>query len=248
MKLKSNVAVVTGGSRGIGAAISLKLAAAGATVAIVYRSNTTEAQSLMDKITASGGSAAIFAADVASVTDVQNVIDAIVARFGQINILVNNAGVFEARPFGAIDAAHVERMFSVNLGSMLYMTQAAVPHFPKTGGRIVNISSSLMYAPRPGTGIYAASKAAVSVMTGAFARELGTRGITVNAVAPATTRTDMTADISEERSRDVIARTPAGRLGEPDDIAEVVMFLASEAGRWINGRTLLTDGGLTDGF
>src|SRR6478609_2065217 len=141
---KNKVAVVTGGSRGIGAAIAKKLAARGAAVAVVYRGNEAEALSVVGAITAAGGMAAAFAADVANQTAVQSAIEAIVAHFGQIDILVNNAGMFEARTFGDIDSDHVNRVFSVNMGGVLNMTQAAVPHFPETGGRIVNVSSNLI--------------------------------------------------------------------------------------------------------
>jgi 3-oxoacyl-[acyl-carrier protein] reductase len=246
MTLANKIAVVTGGSRGIGAAIAHKLAAQGATVAVIYKSNAQQAQVIVDTIAGAGGTAAAFNADVSDRAAVDTVIAAIVQRFGQIDILVNNAGTFEPSPFGGIDAALVQRVFDANMGSVLNMTQAAVPHFPAAGGRIVNVSSNLIYSPRPGTGIYAASKAAVSVLTNAFAKELGSRGITVNAVAPSMTSTDMTAATPEARRQQVIAGTPAGRIGEPADIAEVVAFLASDDSRWITGRTLLTDGGLTD--
>lgn len=245
-RLIGKVAVVTGGSRGIGAAIADKLASEGAAVAIVYKSNAEKAQAVVDKMTAAGGNAASFAADVTIRSAVDGVIEAIVKRFGHIDILVNNAGMFESSSFGNIDAALVQRVFSANMDSVLNMTQASVPHFPPTGGRIVNVSTNLIYSPRPGTGIYAASKAAVSVLTHAFAKELGARGITVNAVAPSMTDTDMTAATPEARRQQVIANTPAGRIGEPSDIADVIAFLASDESRWITGRTLLTDGGLTD--
>lgn len=246
MTLNQKIAIVTGGSRGIGAAIARKLAAQGAHVAIVYKSNAQCAQAVVQDIGAAGGTATAFGADVADRACVDTVIAAVVQRFGHIDILVNNAGVFESSPFGNIDAALVRRVFDANMGSVLNMTQAAVPHFPAAGGRIVNVSTNLIYAPRPGTGIYAASKAAVSVLTHAFAKELGARGITVNAIAPSVVNTDMTAATPPARRQQVIAGTPAGRIGEPADIADVVAFLASDDARWITGRTLLTDGGLTD--
>ena len=246
MTLANKIAVVTGGSRGIGAAIARKLAAQGATVVIVYKSNTQHAQAIVDAINADGGTAAAFRADVADRVAVDAVIASIVNRFEKIDILVNNAGIFESSPFGSIDAALVQRMFDANMGSVLNMTQAAAPHFPAAGGRIVNVSTNLIYSPRPGTSIYAASKAAVSVLTAAFAKELGARGITVNAVAPSMVSTDMTAATPEARRQQVIANTPAGRIGEPADIADVVAFLSSDDSRWITGRTLLTDGGMTD--
>ena len=215
-------------------------------IAVVYQSGVDQAQSVVRAIREAGGVAEAFAADVADASGVRSVIASIVARFGRIDILVNNAGIFEGRTFADIDADHVTRLFAVNMSSVLHMMQAAVPHFPPTGGRVVNVSTNLIYSPRPGTAIYAASKAAVSVLTNGFAKELGARGITVNAVAPSMTSTDMTAATPDARRQAVIAATPAGRIGEPEDIADVVVFLASDESRWITGRTLLTDGGLTD--
>ncbi|MFC5742967.1 SDR family NAD(P)-dependent oxidoreductase [Dyella tabacisoli] len=247
-QLTHRVAVVTGGSRGIGAAVARKLANLGATVVIVYRSSEREAMEVVQSIVDAGGTAVAFAADVADTQAVSALIATIVARFGHIDILVNNAGIFEARGLLDMDADHVRRLFESNMGSVWQMTKAAVPHFPPTGGRIVNVSSNLIYSPRPGTGMYAASKAAISVLTHAFANELGARGITVNAVAPSMTRTDMTAETPEARRQAVMAATPLGRIGEPSDIADVIAFLASDGSRWVTGRTLLTDGGLTDGL
>ncbi|HKT26644.1 glucose 1-dehydrogenase [Dyella sp.] len=246
MKCANKVAIVTGGSRGIGAAIARKLAAEGATVAIVYKSNAEQAKSVLDTIANAGGTAKAFAADVTDQSAAQATIEAVVKHFGRIDILINNAGALEMRNFGDIDNGHVSRLFSANMGSVLNMMQAAAPHFPPSGGRIVNVSTNLIYSPRPGTAIYAASKAAVSVLTNAFAKELGARGITVNAVAPSMVSTDMTAATPEARRQAVIASTPAGRIGEPTDIADVVAFLASDDSRWITGRTMLADGGLTD--
>lgn len=246
MSFANKIAIVTGGSRGIGAAIARKLAEGGATVAIVYKSNVEQANSVVESIERAGGAASAFAADVSDRTAVGDVVGDIVRRFGHVDILINNAGVFEVCGLIDIDAEHVSRVFSANMDSVLIMTQAVAPYIPSQGGRIVNVSTNLIYAPRPGTAIYAASKAAVSVLTSAFAKELGARGITVNAVAPSMTNTDMTATTPETRREAVKIGTPSGRIGEPDDIAEVVAFLASDASRWITGRTLLTDGGLTD--
>lgn len=248
MTLKHKVALVTGGSRGIGAAIARKLAAQGAAVAVLYKNNAEQAQSVVDAICTSGGQAQAFAADVSDEVQAKAVVKQVVERFGCIDILINNAGVFEMRMFDEIDAEHVCALFNTNMGGVLYMTQAAVPHFPGSGGRIVNVSTRLIYSPRPGTAIYAASKAAVSALTSAFARELGARGITVNAVAPGLTNTDMTAAASVAYRQTVSANTPAGRIGESEDVADVVAFLASDESRWVTGRTLLTDGGLTDGL
>lgn len=146
-------------------------------------------------------------------------------------------------PVGSIDLASFDAQFRTNAFSTILVTQAVLPHVPARGGHIVNVSSSLVYRPRAGLAVYAASKAAVSALTHAFAVELGPRNITVNAVAPALTRTDMTAPIPDEVKARMRESTPMGRLAEPDDIADAIAFLASDDGRWITGRTLMTDGG-----
>uniref|UniRef100_A0A8W7PB41 Ketoreductase domain-containing protein n=1 Tax=Anopheles coluzzii TaxID=1518534 RepID=A0A8W7PB41_ANOCL len=213
MKQADKVAVVTGGSRGIGAAIARKLASQGAQVVIVYRSNQQQAEHVVADIISQGGKAAAYAADVSQEQDVRDALSAIATRFGRIDILINNAGVFEGRSLADVDAEHIARVFNGNMGSMLLMTRHALPFFPEHGGRIVNLSSNLIYSPRIGTAIYSPSKAAPHRWPAAKAVANG---------------------------------TPLGRVAQPEDIADVVAFLASEDARWITGRTLLTDGGLTD--
>lgn len=246
MKQAGKVVIVTGGSRGIGAAIARKLAHEGAQVVIVFRSNQQQANHAVADIISRGGKAVAYAADVSQEQEVRQVLAEVAQHFGRIDILINNAGVFEGRSLSEVDADHITRVFDGNMGSMLLMTRHALPFFPEHGGRIVNLSSNLIYSPRIGTAIYSASKAAVSVLTHAYALELGPRGITVNAVAPAMTETDMTAATPLTRREAVANGTPLGRVAQPEDIADVVAFLASEDARWITGRTLLTDGGLTD--
>lgn len=246
MTQQDKVAVITGGSRGIGAAIARKLASQGAQVIIVYRSNQQQAEHVAADIISRGGKAVSYAADVSQERAVRDLLSDIGTRFGGIDILINNAGVFEARSLADVDAEHIARVFDGNMGSMLLATRHALPFFPNHGGRIVNLSSNLIYSPRIGTAIYSASKAAVSALTHAYALELGPRGITVNAVAPAMTETDMTAATPLTRREAVANGTPLGRVAQPEDIADVVAFLASDEARWITGRTLLTDGGLTD--
>lgn len=243
MKLSGKVAVVTGGSRGIGAAIARRLAGEGAQVALFYRSNAEAADATVQAIEAAGGQAAAFQADVADEAAVRSAVREVVARFGRVDALVNNAGIFEAEPVGEISRESFQRQFSVNAWSVLASTQAALDHFPAAGGAIVNVSSSLAVRPEPQTVSYSASKAAVDSLTLGCAIELGARGIRVNAVAPAITRTDMTADIPAEQLREEIRLTPLGRLAEPGDIADVVAFLCSDDARWITGRSLLVDGG-----
>jgi 3-oxoacyl-[acyl-carrier protein] reductase len=243
--LEDKVALVTGGSRGIGAAIAKRLASLGARVAINFHSNERAAREVADEIRRAGGTAEIFTGDVADPTAVRSMVAAVVQAFGRIDILVNNAGIFGVRPLGRIDPAFVTEQFLVNTLSVVLVTQEAMSYFPATGGRVVNVSSSLAFAPDEGTSVYAASKAAVATLTQAFARELGGRRITVNAVAPAVTNTDMTRAIPLERRELLAETTPLGRLGQPEDVADVVAFLASDASRWVSGRTILVDGGRT---
>lgn len=242
-RLVGRTAIVTGGSRGIGAAVARRLAADGARVAVVYRSNGSEADAVVRSIRETGAEAIAVQADVADTASVNVMVSTVREAFGAIDILINNAGILEGQPVGSIDQASFDAQFRTNAFSTILVSQAVLPHMPARGGRIVNVSSSLVYRPRAGLSVYAASKAAVSALTHSFALELGPRNITVNAVAPAMTRTDMTAPISDEVKTRMRESTPLGRLAEPDDIADAVAFLASDDARWITGRTLMTDGG-----
>ncbi len=242
-RLAGRNAIVTGGSRGIGAAVAQRLAADGARVAVVYRSNRAEAEAVVNAIRASAAEAIAVQADVADATSVNAMVSTVREAFGAIDIVINNAGILEGQPVGSIDAASFDAQFRTNALSVILVTQAVLPHVPARGGHIVNVSSSLVYRPRAGLSVYAASKAAVGALTHAFAVELGPRNITVNAVAPALTRTDMTAPIPDEVKARMRESTPLGRLGEPEDIADAIAFLASDDARWITGRTLMADGG-----
>lgn len=242
-RLGGRTAIVTGGSRGIGAAIARRLAADGARVAVVYRNNSAEADAVVQSIRNAGAQALAVQADVADAASVNAMVSTVRETFGAIDILINNAGILENQPVGSIDLASFDAQFRTNAFSTILVTQAVLPHMQARGGHIVNVSSSLVYRPRAGLSVYAASKAAVSALTHSFAVELGSRNITVNAVAPALTRTDMTAPITEEVKSRMREATPMGRLAEPEDIADAVAFLASDDARWITGRTLMTDGG-----
>ena len=242
--LQGKVALVTGGSSGIGAGVARRLARAGATVAVQYHGHRDNALAVVGDIEAAGGAAFVVKGDVSQAPDVAAIVETIVAREGRIDILVNSAGVLEYAVFGQIDPASYERQFSINVLGVLLMMQAVAPHFPASGGRIVNVSSNLAFRQIEGCVVYAASKAAVSAMTDGFARELGRRGVTVNAVAPGATLTPMTAWLSEEMKAGISASTPLGRIAMPEDIADAVHFFASDASRWITGRTLMVDGGL----
>lgn len=243
MKLAGKAALVTGGSRGIGAAIARRLAADGAAVGIVYHANGAAAERVVEDIRSRGGRAEIFRADVTDEQKLRGVLDDFAAKFGKIDILVNSAGIFDAAAVGQVSREMFTAQMFTNGWSVIAATQAALPHFPASGGYIVNVSTSLVHEPANGTAVYSASKAAVETLTRGFAMELGPRGIRVNAVAPAITRTDMTAGIPTEHLAHETGLTPLGRLAEPDDIASAVAFLASDDAKWITGRTILTDGG-----
>ena len=230
-------AVVTGGARGIGAAVVRELAARGARVVAVHRGQRPADES------AAQHAELLVAADL---TDQAQVSDAFarIGGAGPIDVLVNAAGVFAGAPVGALSRADFDAQFDGNVWSVLLATQAALPHFPASGGRIVNFSSIGAQRPFPGTSLYAAAKAAVEALTQAWAQELGARGITVNAVAPGAVRTEMTAWMDEAMRAQVAAGTALGRFGEPQDIARVVAFLASADAGWVTGQLIGTDGGM----
>lgn len=243
-RLAGKVALVTGGSRGIGAAIALRLAEEGATVAISYNNNKGAADEVVAKLVQLGSTARAFKADVSSEEGSKNLVDSIVKAVGQIDILINNAGVFDAAPLEQLDVDHYERVFDVNVKGVIATTIAALPQIPD-GGRIINISSIVADITFPGASVYSASKAALDTLTRVWAQELGARKITVNGVAPGTTATDMyNQAMSDEAKQASIEKTALGRVGEPDDIAAVVAFLASNDGRWITGQTIRADGGM----
>jgi 3-oxoacyl-[acyl-carrier protein] reductase len=237
------VALVTGGSRGIGAAVSRALAARGATVALTYKSGKEKADALVKEISGQGGKIAAFAADVADETAIKKAADQVADKFGKIDFLINNAGVLGLREIEAIDYAFYDNQFKINVWGTIAATQAALKHFPASGGRIVNISSLRVYAPVAKSSIYSASKAAVTTLTQSFAAELGPRHITVNAIAPGITATDMTAAMPDERRKMIAEGTPLRRLAGPDDVAGAVLMLLSDDAKWITGRTILADGG-----
>ena len=243
MGLEDRIALVTGGSRGIGASIARRLARDGACVAVVYRTNGERAASVVSDIRSGGGRASAFQAEISDERSVEAMVRKVVSELGRIDILVNCAGVFDMAPVGGITRELFDRQLLINTWGVIAVTQAALAHFPGSGGAIVNVSTTLVHQPGNGTALYAAAKAAVEVLTRGFAMELGGRGIRVNAVAPHITRTDMTASIPREELDAEIALTPLGRLAEPEDVSDVVAFLVSDDARWVTGRTLLVDGG-----
>lgn len=244
--LQGKVALVTGASKGIGAEIALKLAAEGAAVAVNYASSKQGADDVVHKITAQGGKALAVGGSVADPKAAQAIVDATVAAFGPIDVLVNNAGVYE---FGALDAItpeHFHRQFDVNVLGLLLVTQAAARQF-KDGGSVVNISSGVSTIAMPNTAVYGATKASVDLITAVLAKELALRKIRVNAVNPGMVVTEgvKAAGFHDgEMRKQVEAITPLGRVGEATEIASVVAFLASDGASYVTGETLHVTGGL----
>ena len=243
--LNGKVALITGGSRGIGAGVARHFAAAGIHVAIGYHARGDAAASLAADITAAGGQCLAVQGDITDGDAVQRIVADTVARFGRLDILVNCAGIAPYRALGAMDAAFIRAMLDANVLGTVLVTQAVLPHLTVPGGRIINFASALAFRPIPTSSIYSASKAAVVTLTHAWSKELGPRGITVNAIAPGVIETEMTAGILAERGEGIVASTPLGRIGQPDDIAGVALFLCSPEARWITGRTIVADGGVT---
>jgi 3-oxoacyl-[acyl-carrier protein] reductase len=240
--LEGKVAVVTGGSRGIGAAIARRLAADGAKVVVNYAAAKDAAETVAREIQADSGEAVVVQGDVAKPGSAEKIKEAALKAFGKIDILVNNAGVFEMAPLAETTPERVARLFSVNVFGLFEMTRAAADLLPE-GGRIINVSSIAGRAALPGFSAYCATKAAVDSITRCLAAELGPKGITVNAVAPGTTETDMLPK-DPQFVETFIAKTPLGRLGQADDVADLVAFLASEDARWVTGQVIDVSGGL----
>ena len=242
-KFDGQVAFVTGGARGIGAAVVRRLAFDGATVAIGCRSASPEADALVAEIQSAGGHAHIFAGDIGVSGVPTRLVAEVHATFGRLDMLVNAAGIGPYRPLVSIDEDYVSEIFNINVSAAIMLTKAAAQVMPQTGGRIVHFASRLAYSPIVTSAVYAASKAAVVTLVHGFAKELGPMGITVNAVAPGVIETEMTSAILIERGESIRTMTPLGRIGQPDDVAGVVAFLVSDDARWVTGRTIVADGG-----
>jgi 3-oxoacyl-[acyl-carrier protein] reductase len=243
--LSGKVVLVTGGSRGIGAAMARRFAAAGSRVAIGYRSGNAAAEAVLGEIKAVGAQGVAVAGDIAKPEEARAMVAQVVAEFGHIDVLVNCAGIGEYRPFEKTDPAFFHAIFDTNVLGTVAMIQAALPHLTAPGGRIINFSSGLATRPIPTSSIYAASKAAVAALSHALAKEFGPRGITVNTIAPGVIETEMTTAILAERGPGIVAMTPLGRIGQTDDIAGIALFLASPDADWLTGRTIIADGGVS---
>jgi 3-oxoacyl-[acyl-carrier protein] reductase len=244
-KLKDKVAIVTGASQGIGAGIAKALAMAGATVVVNYASGKDAADLVVNQIQSQGGKAIAIQADMSKSADVKKLFDQVKSEFGAVDVLVNNAGlaVFEMVKDLTEEAFH--KQFNLNVLGYLLAAQQAVKHMGDQGGSIINISSILSTDPYLASSVYAATKGAVNTMTLALARELGPNKIRVNSILPGHTNTPATAGNFEgEFGEKLIAGTPLGRFGEPEDIAPLAVFLASDDAHWITGESIRASGGV----
>lgn len=239
----NKVALVIGASGGIGSETARRLAAAGARVAVHGFRNRDGAERVVADIEAIGGTAIVVIGDVGAIGDTVRIADEVADRFGPIEILVNVSGTSPQMPFGSVTTESFDALFHDNVLGTILMMQECARHM-SAGARIVNVASNLCYGPMAGLVPYAAAKAALITVTQGFARELGARGIAVNAVAPGAIETPMTHWIPDDIRAGIAAATPLGRIGQPDDVADAIVFLASSAAKWINGRTLIVDGGL----
>jgi 3-oxoacyl-[acyl-carrier protein] reductase len=245
-KLTGKVAVVTGASKGIGAAIAEELAKNGASVIVNYATSAQGAEKVVAKIAAAGGKAKAVRADVSQPAEAKQLIDSAVSEFGQLDILVNNAAVYEFLPLQQITETHFDRMFDLNVRGLVFTTQAAVIAIGERGGSVINIGSMASQAPPPGGSIYSATKGALDAITRSLAAELGPQKILVNAVLPGPVETEGLRALgsADQFVSQLVSRTPLGRIGQPRDIATVVSFLASDDAGWITGQIIPAAGGL----
>lgn len=245
-KLKGKVALVTGASKGIGAAIAKSLAAEGASVVVNYASSKAGADAVVAEIGKAGGKAVAVRGDVSKSVDAQAIVDAAVKQFGKLDILVNNSGVYGFSPLESITEEDFHRHFNVNVLGLLLTTQAALKHLGE-GASIINIGSVVTRITPPGSAVYTGTKGAVDAITGVLSRELGARKIRVNALNPGMIETEgahAAGFIGSDFEAGTVAQTPLGRTGQPNDIASIAVFLASNDSYWLTGERLLAGGGL----
>lgn len=244
--LKGKVAVVTGASKGIGASIAEHLAAEGASVVVNYASSKTGADAVVERITKAGGKAIAIQADVSKAQDIQKLFSQTVSALGKVDVLVNNAGIYEFQPLESITAESFHKQFNLNVLGLLLTTQEAVKHMSPEGGSVLNISSIAGTSPVATAAVYSATKAAVDAITVSLSLELGAKKIRVNSINPGMVETEgvHAAGFAESDFRKVIeSRTPLGRIAQPDDIAKAAVFFASDAAGWVTGQTLILAGG-----
>jgi len=245
-KLEGKVALVTGASKGIGAAIAKALAAQGAAVVVGYASSRDAADAVVASIRAAGGQAVAVSGDVSQAAAAAALVATAISEFGHLDILVNNSGVYAFAPIEEITEEDFHYQFNTNVLGVLLVTQAAVPHL-KEGASIINIGSGTTELTPSMTAVYSGTKGALDAITGVLARELGPRGIRVNSLNPGYTETEGTLDAGitgSEMEKNLVTLTPLGRGGKPEDIADIAVFLASDDARWLTGERLLASGGL----
>lgn len=246
-ELTGKVAIVTGASKGIGAGIAKSLGAAGAAVAVNYASSKEGAERVVAEITGNGGKAIAVQGDVSKAKDVARLFKETKQAFGSLDVLVNNAGIFEFDPLEAVTEDEFHREFNTNVLGPILAIKEALNYFGPAGGSVINISSVVSEKPLPNSVVYAATKSAVDSITRGLAKELGARKIRVNAIAPGGVETEgvhRIGIIGSNFEKQMVAETPLGRLGQPDDIARVAVFLASDSSGWLTGERITASGGL----
>jgi 3-oxoacyl-[acyl-carrier protein] reductase len=245
-ELTGKVAVVTGASKGIGAAIAKSLGAAGAAVVVNYASSKEEAARVVAAITGKGGKAIAVHGNVSEVKDVQRLFEETKKAFGSLDILVNNAGVYAFDSLEAVTETEFHREFNINVLGTILATKEAVKYFGPGGGSVINLSSVVSKNPIANSVVYAATKGAIDTITRGLAKELGARKIRVNAIAPGLVETEGVHQLGfmgTDFEKHTVAETPLGRSGQPEDIARVAVFLASESSGWLTGERITASGG-----
>lgn len=246
-QLSGKVAVVTGASKGIGAGIARSLAEAGASVVVNYASSKEGADKVVGDIKAKGGKAVAVQADMSKSTDVKRLFAETKKAFGgTVDVLVNNAGIYKFQPLEEITESEFHRHFNTNVLGPILATQEAAKHFGPSGGSVINISSVASESPTPGASVYSATKGALDTLTNVLARELAPKKIRVNTIAPGGVETEgvhAAGIMGTDFEKQIISGTPLGRLGQPDDIARVAVFLASDQSGWLTGERISASGG-----
>jgi len=245
-KLGGKVALVTGASKGIGASIAKHLAGEGAAVVVNYHSGKSDADRVVSEITSGGGKAIAVQANLSQKAEIDRLFAETRKAFGRLDILVNNAGIYEFSPLEQVTEEHFHKQFNLNVLGLVLASQKAAEYFDSTGGCIINIGSGAGINPVPGASVYSATKAAVDAVTKSLSKELGARKIRVNSLNPGMVETEgvHTAGVlGTDFHKQILAQTPLGRIGQPEDIGKVAAFLASDDAGWISGETLLVAGG-----
>ncbi len=244
-RLDDRVALVTGGSRGIGRAVCVALAKAGARVVVNYRSNQDAANETLRAVTAAGGQGSVVGFDVSEPAAVDSAIQAVAKEHGRLDILVNNAGIALDQLLMRLKPEELAATWATNVNGAIYCAKASIrPMMRAKQGRIINVSSVVAEAGNPGQAAYSSSKAALIGLTKTLAREYASRGVTVNAVAPGYIETDMTSELNDSLQQEIVRQTPLARVGKPEEVAAAVLFLASDEAAYITGQVLRVNGGM----